>query len=435
MGGYDPRAYGGRGPVSGPVAGMNYLTSLLSGLKQGFHQKRDNTEMKFGERVKIIEAQRAEARARIEAGDTSPEAVQAAANADKAYADMLKEAEKLYQPDKTIWGALKNRISGGKKADAGGPQPAPVPKAQGAPAAARPPEASPNPYGAMEASRAKATATVRDINELKASVEKGTLEDDAKQRDVIKTSQQTYIDTIQKMKTGAISPGEAAQTITLAMNQAFPKERPGEKEAISALSMGLANTKDPQKRAEYQQAIIDIAQGIKLEAGKALTGPVKYPTGKVAESIQRAGLPIKPLSEYTTEEWNLADSVSQKEHKEVMRKAAATAGAHDHRYQQFQARTAGDTQLIGRLETRIGQLQSLTASDMNRLSDDEKKANKEEVSATRSQIIELRQKDISAYDEIYGAAPRLVATPPAAATPAPPPTAGVSPAEAQADQF
>jgi hypothetical protein len=72
---------------------------------------------------------------------------------------------------------------------------------------------------------------------------------------------------------------------------------------------------------------------------------------------------------------------------------------------------------------------------MNRLSDDEKKANKEEVSATRSQIIELRQKDSSAYDEIYGAAPRLVATPPAAATPAPPPTAGVSPAEAQADQF
>ena len=143
---YNPEAYegGGRGPVSPGVAKAGYLTTAIGALEQGYQQKRQRQAQALTTRAQIAEQNLQKAQSNLKQYGSDPnlanqfkqEEAQALAENDK----IQKELQKHFGADKTIWGALWDKITKGQgrtRTTAGRQLQPPVPKSAPKPTAGK----------------------------------------------------------------------------------------------------------------------------------------------------------------------------------------------------------------------------------------------------------------------------------------------------------
>jgi len=435
----------GGSPTSGFGTGAGYIGALLGGLKKGYEEKRQREEQKLGQRANVISEQVKLASQKAEEVFRSPNASEeqkklASEEAAQAYGEydkLLKELEKRYQPDKTLWSKIKGRLMGKGGAQPGqqqGAQPAPTPS--GAAPGAGPAGAAPsagnaqpaNPYAAMMGARRVAGEQTAEAGAMEANVTKQELQERLYKLAQTQEGRQAAAEILtihQKVGSGQMTPDEGVQRVWQAGMKANPNDpTAGQREALSLLQMG--KTSGRLKGPEIDKKITELQQGISGGLGyyRQPTTAARYPTGKLAEVFARSGVPIKPYDQITPDEWKKVSDLSKREYQQALQRAAAT---HDHRYQEFNARTVADRNLIGRLETRIGQIQNLMTDSMRDITDQQKQELITELADTRAQLAEHYDKVQGAFSDIYGgkgAARPAPAPAPTSGTPTPSPRLG-----------
>ena len=423
-------------PMTGGGVGGSYVTSLLGALKKGSDEKRQRDEKKIFATAAITERGKEEAGKNVEALTSSgktgtPEyeaAVQHLADANKEYADTLKQMQKFYQPQKAMWERMKDAIVRGVrgKPAQGPPQPAPQPVGVAQPGAvnAQPPDV----YGAVARAQAKTLGEESEIarlqrqfaqGQLKAGVQAQPLqaqvnigELQAKLRSQGATEEQAggvakIVTTHQMLSRGRIGLDDALRDVQDgAVRATDGKPGAGQQAALDLLERARLDPRFKDRIPEIDEKIAALSQGIAVRPGYAgrLAAP-RYPTGTMANTFAAAQVPIKPYNQVTEGEWQRiygvagADRDLRKRRLESLVTKARQAGGTP--YQQFNARTAGDRALIGRKESRIGQLQALLASQWVDLTAEDRRARNQELIDTHGQVVDLYENITNAYNEIY----------------------------------
>ena len=254
MGGplYDPQAYegGGRGPVSPGVAKAGYLTTAITALEKGYQEKRQRQGQMLKTRADIADQNLAKIRSDMDKYKQDPDIinqlkqkeVQAMSDQEK----IKKEFEKHFGADKTVFGALWDKItkaktqpdgssmmrdpgisSGGKK----GTQPAPTPTAnKGAPPSTgyvqKPGllEAQANFDATKAITEGKTEKEIDEEKRLSVDYALQQAKDKAVKQVELKAAQQQYIDVIRKQRNQDISVDEAIKKVTDITFNFFPPD-------------------------------------------------------------------------------------------------------------------------------------------------------------------------------------------------------------------
>ena len=254
MGGplYDPQAYegGGRGPVSPGVAKAGYLTTAITALEKGYQEKRQRQGQMLKTRADIADQNLAKIRSDMDKYKQDPDIinqlkqkeVQAMSDQEK----IKKEFEKHFGADKTVFGALWDKItkaktqpdgssmmrdpgisSGGKK----GTQPAPTPTAnKGAPPSTgyvqKPGllEAQANFDATKAITEGKTEKEIDEEKRLSVDYALQQAKDKAVKQVELKAAQQQYIDVIRKQRNQDISVDKAIKKVTDITFNFFPPD-------------------------------------------------------------------------------------------------------------------------------------------------------------------------------------------------------------------
>jgi hypothetical protein len=329
------------------------IAGALQGLTKGIQDKNQRNLDKANQMVLLTaqDLQIAQDRAAAMPGD--PEAGKALGAAHDAYEKSLKEVQKHAKTDPAVWGRIKQAIDGmvkpGQKKPAqgqGGPQPAPVPVASGP---AGPPQAQqPNLNARWATSFQQTAAEEQKLKGLQAQQTEGVAQE---QIDEI-TARRATVKAVQDFMQDK-DYDKALQTIRRNANYGFGKQ-PGQ-ETLAEMSlldvaqqMGV-NLPDAENKRKA------LKEKYELETKQRQLQP-KYATGTAAQTFLDAGVGLKPLGEYTQEDWVKVAEFRKKQYEdkkqEMQKKISASAGAHDHSFQKFQAATAADRAIITRDETR-----------------------------------------------------------------------------------
>lgn len=407
----------GEAPNTAMGGGMTYLSTLLGSLKKGSEEKRAREGKKIEGTAGVVAQQKQQADQSVQAlassGKTgSPEydaAVQKLADANKAYDDVLKSMSKFYQPEKAMWERAVDVIkrAGGKKAPQAGAQPAPQPGGA-APSAVN--AQQPDVYGAVARAQAGTMQQEGQQRGLQRKVDMGELQ--AKLRAQGASEEQAggvakIITTHQMLSRDPnYSLDQALRDVQDgAMKATGGKFGAGQQAAIELLQRARLDPRFKDRIPEIDQKIAALGQGLTGGLGYAKQATQKYPTGKEIEAFRNAGVATKPYDQVTPQEWDKIFAFAKKdyaektkEHEARMRNASAS---HDHRYQEFQARTAGDRAILGRLQGRVGQLEALLANPDASLDEGQKATYTQELINTQAQATDIYENVKTAYGDIY----------------------------------
>lgn len=440
---YNPQAFegGGQGPVSGSVAKAGYLTTALNSLESAYIQKRERQGQQLTTKAQLAHDELSKAQDNLKKYGNDPQLAtqmkQAEAEALENVDKVQKELQKHFGADKTVWGALWDKIHAGTMKQgqkgaggASGAKPAggpPPPAAGGAPP--KQPQA-PSTYAVManidaarDISEGKTEDDIAQEKQVQAAGALQKAKDDAVRQVELKAAQQSYIKTIQGVMTGSVNIDDAIQQVTQTTATTFPDNPKSIPEHIIATVNGALRlpkyANDPKEVQRLNKILSDQYAVLAGESGKYPPRGFapKFPSGKQAEMFERAGVaPDRPLGDYSPEEWNKVSSVAQTDAEELLRKAHSMEGVHGDaaKYHQFQAKTKADQESIGVLKSRVGQMESLLANPLSNLTDEQKDSMKAELGNTRSQLTDSYESIKSAFHDIYGGGDtKAPATPPA----------------------
>ena len=320
-GGYNPGPYGGTGvPVGKGVAGMNYLTSALSGLEQGYQQKRQREGAALTKQLELAKeaSDKAIADTAKYGGDPnlSEQMKKQEAEATDNYEKLKSKVQKHFGANPTVFSALWDKLKTAKGTPQGvpppqGAKPVPAPPPGGANQSA--PPAAPDKAQSLgylmanfDAVKAKEDATrqaaISNMGDLKTAVESGSLNETLAQHQAKRRATIQIASAIKAYKAGTVDPltgkpvdfKTAANTIWEQHNLAL-NDGGGLKSALD-FAYRVKATGTPQQQQEADQFVSDTVAASRNEAGKPFVEKLTPKHQAVLDGIKGHN-PAAPLSE------------------------------------------------------------------------------------------------------------------------------------------